>query len=209
MSTQNLILIGAGGLGREVAAWIAFLGLPFRIAGFLDDAKTAPDILGRVSGHSPRGDVVYLTCLGSGSARRRIRLELEARGARFTSLVDPSVRSISSLPTSVNSIIFGPMVISNNVVIGDDLLLHVFAGIGHDVHLGHGVTVGSHVFVGGAAVLKDGCSIHPNASVLPGVTVGEHAVVGAGSVAIRNVEAGTTVFGAPAKIIARAAKAHG
>lgn len=204
MSTkQDIILIGAGGFGREVSAWISFLQLPLRVAGFLDDAKTGADILGPVSSHSPRKDALYLACLGDGATRRKVRLALEARGARFTSLIDPLARSATPLTGSVNSIFLGQMGISNNVTVGDDLLLHAFAAIGHDVHLGHGVTIGSHGFVGGAAALKDCCTVHPGAKVLPLVTVGEHAVIGAGSVVIRNVEAHTTVFGAPAKVLSR------
>jgi len=204
-TTRDIILIGAGGFGREVAAWLGFLKLPLRVAGFLDDSKTGHDILGTVSDHIPRKDAVYLTCLGNGASRRRIRLALEARGACFISLIDPLARSVSPVNKSVNSIFFGPSVISNNVTVGDDLLLHTFAGVGHDVHLGHGVTVGSHGFVGGAATLKDCATVHPGAKVLPLVTVGEYAVIGAGSVVIRNVEANTTVFGAPAKVISRGA----
>ncbi len=202
-NTQDIILIGAGGFGREVAAWIDFLKLPFRVAGFLDDTKQGPEILGTLADHQPRSDAVYLTCLGNGAMRRKIRLDLAARGARFTSLIDPLARSATPLGNSVNSIFLGQMGISNNVFVGDDLLLHAFASIGHDVHLGHGVTVGSHGFAGGAAVLKDCCTVHPSGTVLPLVTIGEYAVVGAGSVVIRNVEAHTTVFGAPAKVISR------
>jgi maltose O-acetyltransferase len=37
----------------------------------------------------------------------------------------------------------------------------------------------------------------------PGVTVGDDAVVGMGAVVIRNVEAGTTVVGNPARLIVK------
>ncbi len=53
------------------------------------------------------------------------------------------------------------------------------------------VTIGNDVWIGGGAI------------ILGGVTVGDGAIIGAGSVVTRNVAAGTTVVGNPAKLITR------
>lgn len=55
------------------------------------------------------------------------------------------------------------------------------------------VSLGDNVWIGGAAV------------ILPGVTIGDDAIVGAGSVVTRDVAAGTTVAGNPARPIGRGA----
>ena len=49
--------------------------------------------------------------------------------------------------------------------------------------------------------IEKGASIGANATVLPGITIGERAMVGAGSVVTRDVPAGVTVVGNPAKEI--------
>lgn len=49
------------------------------------------------------------------------------------------------------------------------------------------VTIGRDVWIGGGAV------------ILPGVSIGDRAIVGAGSVVTRDVEAGSTVVGNPAR----------
>jgi maltose O-acetyltransferase len=55
------------------------------------------------------------------------------------------------------------------------------------VEFGRPVRIGSDVWIGGGAIL------------LPGVTVGDGAVIGAGSVVTRDVGAGQTVTGNPAR----------
>jgi maltose O-acetyltransferase len=55
------------------------------------------------------------------------------------------------------------------------------------VEFGRPVRIGSDVWIGGGAI------------ILPGVTIGDGAVIGAGSVVTRDVGAGQTVTGNPAR----------
>lgn len=201
MSAHPLVLIGRGGFGREVAAWITARHMPYAIQGFLDDEKSAPDILGGIRNHKPLPGVGYLTCFGDGRARNSVRRQLEQSGAQFATVSSQEVMAASILTSSRNSLFFGACSISSDVELGDDLVVQGFAVVGHDVRIGTGVTIGSHAFVGGNATLEPFCTVHPHAVVLPHVTIGEGAVVGAGAVVIRNVPAGATVFGVPAKVI--------
>jgi maltose O-acetyltransferase len=57
------------------------------------------------------------------------------------------------------------------------------------LELGRPVSIGRNVWIGGAAV------------ILPGVTIGDDAIVGAGAVVTRDVPAGATVVGNPARWI--------
>jgi acetyltransferase-like isoleucine patch superfamily enzyme len=106
--------------------------------------------------------------------------------------------------------------IENDVVIGD----HVTVKSG--VYLWDGIKVEDKVFIGPNAtftndkyprskqypdtfetiLLKRGCSIGANATILGGTTVGEFAIVGAGSVVTKNVPAYALVIGNPAKLVA-------
>ncbi|HWK11115.1 MAG TPA: hypothetical protein VNR64_13740, partial [Vicinamibacterales bacterium] len=66
-----------------------------------------------------------------------------------------------------------------------------FAHIAPGVHMGGEVAVGARAFVGIGAV------------VLPGIRIGADSIVGAGAIVTRDVAAGTTVVGCPAKAISR------
>lgn len=54
---------------------------------------------------------------------------------------------------------------------------------------GRPIAIGANVWIGGGAI------------ILPGVTIGDDAIVGAGSVVTRDVPAGATVVGNPARIL--------
>jgi len=83
------------------------------------------------------------------------------------------------------------VVIGETSIIGDDVLLY------------HGVTLGSktgergkrHPTIGNKVV------IGAQATVLGNITVGDGALIGAGSVVVRDVAAGTTVVGNPARAV--------
>ena len=50
-------------------------------------------------------------------------------------------------------------------------------------------------------LVQKGASIGSGAIILCGVTIGENAIVGAGAVVTKDVQAGSTVVGNPAKVI--------
>jgi maltose O-acetyltransferase len=55
------------------------------------------------------------------------------------------------------------------------------------LEFGRPVRIGRHVWIGGGAI------------ILPGLTIGDDAIIGAGSVVTRDVAAGSTVVGNPAR----------
>ncbi|ACP27321.1 putative transferase hexapeptide protein [Sinorhizobium fredii NGR234] len=87
------------------------------------------------------------------------------------------------------------------VVIGDGSMLgpgvHIYCAEHHkDVALRRAgleidrpVTIGKDVWIGGGAI------------ILPGVTIGDGAIVGAGAVVTKDVAAGVTVVGNPARVV--------
>lgn len=83
------------------------------------------------------------------------------------------------------------------VVIGET------AVVGDDVTLYHGVTLGGTSWNKGRRhpTLEDGVVIGAGAKVLGPITIGARAKVGSNAVVVKNVPAGTTAVGNPARII--------
>jgi sugar O-acyltransferase (sialic acid O-acetyltransferase NeuD family) len=90
-------------------------------------------------------------------------------------------------------------VITEAVHIDRGSLIHIHSSIHHNARIGEfseispgcrilgGVTIGNYVSIGAGAV------------VLPGIKIEDYAVIGAGAIVTRDVQAGITVIGNPAR----------
>lgn len=110
---------------------------------------------------------------------------------------------------NAHTLVEGDVVIGDNVTIKSGVYIWNGTKIEDDVFLGPNVTLTNDKMPRSkqypdkfhSIILKKGCSIGANATLLPGITVGENAMIGAGSVVTKDVPANAIVVGNPAKII--------
>lgn len=109
--------------------------------------------------------------------------------------------------------------IGQNCCIGPDVIIGDNVKIQNNVSLYDGVIVENDVFIGPSAVftnvtnprssisrkkeykktiLRKGCSIGANSTIICGHEIGEYAFIGAGSVVTKNIRSHELVFGNPA-----------
>ena len=206
---KNLIIIGAGGFGREMfgaAREAVGFGERFRIKGFLDGNPAAldgfagyPDIIGSPEAYAPEPDDVFITALGSIAARRRCAGMIEARGGVFVSVIHRSASLGPNVAVGEGSFVAHNVVLTADVKVGRHACVFHGTVIGHDTVLGDYTHVYSLVSVGGGVRIGEGASVFPGAKIVPRVAIGEGATVGIGSSVIRDVAPGITVFGSPAE----------
>lgn len=105
--------------------------------------------------------------------------------------------------------------VENDVILGDRVTVkcgvQLWDGlrIEDDVFIGPNATLTNDLFPRSKAypsefkmtILKKGCSIGANATILPGLTIGEYAMIGAGAVVTKDVPAYAKVVGNPGKVI--------
>ncbi|HJQ68486.1 MAG TPA: acetyltransferase [Blastocatellia bacterium] len=208
---KRLLIIGAGGFGREVMGWASHANRDRRdweVGGFLDSNPKALDGYGREVGivgdpltYTPSDTDLFVCAIGDPATKLRVCKELKERGASFLTLIHPTAVVGLDCVIGEGCVLCPGAVVTTNVTLGSFVCLNVYSTVGHDAVIGDGCTLSAHTDVTGFARLGEGVFLGSHASILPNATVGDYAVVGAGSVVLRKVRPRSTVVGVPAKQI--------
>jgi sugar O-acyltransferase (sialic acid O-acetyltransferase NeuD family) len=207
-AVQQLVIVGAGGHGREMLDIVEAINAvepTYEFLGFVA-ADADPALLAR-RGASLLGDlgfvlehdVAYAIGIGDSTTRLRIDDDLRERGRQAVTLVHPLASTGSDLRFDDGVALAAGARVTTNVTLGRQTQLNVNAVVSHDCVIGEGVTLSPGVLVNGTVVLGDRVFLGTGAIVLPGRTVGPGARIGAGAVVVDDVAAGVTVTGVPAR----------
>ena len=207
---KNLIIIGAGGMGRTLysnALESVGYGEKFVVKGFIDDNLKAldgfenyPPIVDTIRDYQPQEGDVFVSSIG-GAARRPCMEEIIRRGGEFLQLVHNTARIYTGAKMGKGNFIGAYTVIGNDATVGDYNMIQSYTVIGHDAKIGNWNRIDTHVTCVGGTIIEDDVNIHTSAVISHNVVVETGAHVGACSFVFRKVKAGTTVMGNPAKRI--------
>jgi sugar O-acyltransferase (sialic acid O-acetyltransferase NeuD family) len=207
---KPLYIVGAGGLGKEVAAMLLSSN-EWEIAGFFDDTiplhahiNGIPNLGGIDNLINTQKIIQVVIAIGAPSVKHSIVTKLSANQLiEFPTIIHPSAQrySISSIQIGQGSIISAGSILTTNISIGNHVLLNLNVTVGHDTSIGDcsslmpGVNIAGQVTVGSRVLVGSG------ANIINHLKVGDDVTVGAGAVVISNIERGKTVVGVPAKEI--------
>lgn len=212
---KNLLIIGAGGLGRELYSFAERhpdCGTKWILKGFLDDDFNAlngfehpAQVVGAVHDYRPRPEDILLVGIGQPATRFSLCLSLRERGAKFLTFVHPSALVGRNVRLGDGVVLLANTNLTCDMQVGDFTIFLTGSGGGHDAFIGDCCQISSGCDIMGRARLGKCVLMGSGSRVLPNVPVGDNAVIGSGSVVIRRVAAGETVFGIPAKSLFRRA----
>lgn len=207
---KKIIIIGAGGFGREVA-WIIerinHVEPTWELLGFLDDnpdlqgkaAYKQYRVLGKIES-APSYDEIYFVCaIGNAKARKEIIDSISS--CMFATIIDPSAIISDTSVIGEGSIICQNVVISINVFIGKHCPIIYGAIIGHDSHLESYVTLYPSVNISGNVIIGECTEIGTGVKVIQQKNIGNNVILGAGSVVINDIPDNCTAVGVPSRII--------
>lgn len=210
---KDLIIIGAGGFGREVA-WAAErqnkAAPTWNILGFMDDADDVQGaningykVLGKLADSGNYPDAYFVVAVGASRTREKIVSDMKAvnPSVKFGTVIDPSVEMSDLVTVGEGTIICVHTIITVNAEIGSHVIINLDCTVAHATVLKDFVTLYPSVNVSGNTTIGHAVELGTGTQVIQGKTVGDYSIVGAGAVVTKDIPAKCTAVGCPARPI--------
>lgn len=208
---KDLVIVGAGGFGREVA-WLVEqineVSKEWNLIGFIDENKEMHETL--INGYKVLGgidwlkdkDIYYVCAIGNSKIRKDIVERINKFKLKAATIIHPSVLiNKKYVEVGEGCIICDSSILTVNIKLGKHVILNLDCTVGHDAILKDFVTVYPSVNISGNCIIDKCVELGTGTQIIQGKTIGENTIIGAGSVVIKNIEKNRTAVGIPAKTI--------
>lgn len=204
MAKLDLIIMGAGGFGRELheMLWHGFSKDEYNFKGFLADnsdekaAKLGP-LVGSPEDYEPKDSDRFLLAIGYMDVRERLTKMLKDRGGQFASYIHPSAYIAATSTIGEGAVIYPFSVVSNAARVADQVHLNYYASVGHDVEVGRCCLLAPYATLNGFSAIEDHVYMSTHATVVVAKRVGARTKVSANSTVQQNVPSDSFVHGVP------------
>jgi sugar O-acyltransferase (sialic acid O-acetyltransferase NeuD family) len=210
---KSVVIIGAGGFGREVLEIFKAqnaVSEVWNILGFIDDNEELHNNI--LNGYPVLGGLEWLTinkkdnlgcvcAIGSCETRKEVAEKLHKMGVNFYNAIHPSVIMSESIEIGHDVIICAGSILTVNIKVEDHVHINLNCTVGHDVIIQKYCTISPIVAISGKVHFGEGVFVGTGASFINGVSVGDWSTIGAGTVVIDDIPENVVAVGVPAKVI--------
>lgn len=210
MSLKNIAIVGAGGLGKEIAVLIHQInqkGLAWNVVGFYDDTY---EVGKRIATHLVLGKVAELNkvdyplnvvvAIGDPLVKSEVVNKINNHHISYPVLIHPASTIGLEVQLGAGSIITAGCHLTIDIEIGEHVLINLNSTIGHDSRIGSYSSIMPGVHISGFVQIDKSVLIGTGASILQKLQIGSGARIGAGSIVTKSVSTLTTVIGVPARV---------
>lgn len=205
---KNIIIVGAGGFGRELLQWIKDINSvseKWIIKGFIDDNINALDkykcdysVIGSIKEWEPKETEVFACAIANPHIKEKVVTLLKSKGALFERIIHPKAIIGDYNKIGEGLIAYPNSCITVNTVIGNFVTL-LCSSIGHDAVVGDYSTISSYCDITGRVNIGKKVFLGSRVTIIPGRKIENDAYLGAGSVVVTHVKEKAKVMGNPAK----------
>jgi len=203
---QDIIIVGAGSFGTEVLQCIKRINRVenrWNIKGFINDVPDSLvgiecdyEIIGTIRDWIPNPSEFFALGISDPRGKEKVVALLKERGAKFAQIISPDTRIGDYVKIGEGCVITG-YTIGSNAILGDFTSI-MGSMIGERSVIGDFSTTTGYVNVARATLGKR-VFVGSHSVIMNDRVIGDDAFICVGSIVIRNVKAGTKVFGNPAR----------
>jgi sugar O-acyltransferase (sialic acid O-acetyltransferase NeuD family) len=213
---QHLLILGTGGSAHDVLDIVEAINRvrpTWEVAGFLADDRPPGaqhlgyPVVGPVREADRHPGHWFVNAIGSDRSYRCRPDVLAGVGVadhQFAVLIHPAAEVSSRAALGPGTYVCAQAVVAGGVTVGRHVTLGPGCIVGHDAVIDDYAILAPGAVISGAVRVGRCCYVGARAVVRQRLTVGEGALAGMGAVVIRDVPAGHTVVGNPARLLERA-----
>lgn len=142
-----------------------------------------------------------LRAVGSPALRRRLVESAKKVGARFATVIHPSVAMPRGTKIAEGTALGAGCLLGNSVRIGAHVSANMACIVSHDCVIGDFSYLAPGIRLAGGVVVGEGCYVGMGSNVLERRRVGRWSIVGAGAAVIADVAEDSTVVGVPSRTV--------
>jgi sugar O-acyltransferase (sialic acid O-acetyltransferase NeuD family) len=212
---KDIVIFGSGGLAREVAFLIDDINRAspqWNLLGFVEtDRQRVGQEVGKYRVYCTEEELLSKSVaaaigIGTPATIHKIASRFaEHPNIDFPNLAHPSVvRDEPRVLLGRGNVLCAGNIFTTDIKIGSFNFFNLNCTYGHDVRIADCCVFNPGINMSGGVEMGSRCLIGTGATILQYLKIGDEVTVGAGSVVTKNVDAGTTVIGVPAKPFIRA-----
>lgn len=210
--SQLIGIYGASGFGKEVMPLVRqhYSQLNQDNIVFIDDGGRLEQLDGyKVLSYQqfmqrPANQKAVTIAIADSQVREKLNAKLSQDNIEIINVIANNALQYDNITMGKGSIICGFVHLTSNIKIGKGFHANIYSYIAHDCVIGDFVTfaprvscngnvhIEDHAYIGTGAVLRQGTPDKP-------LIIGKGAIVGMGAVVTKDVPAGVTVVGNPAR----------
>lgn len=204
---------GASGCGRGIMPIVKAQHAATARLVFIDDAPAAPEVNGCpvmswAAFQAERAEKMVSLAIANSRVRERLAGLCAAAGVPLIEVRAANAVVMDDVEIGEGAVLSPFVTLTSNIRIGRCFHANLYSYVEHDCVVGDFVTfapgvqcngnvvIEDHAYIGAGAILRQGQSGRP-------LTIGRGAVVGMGAVVTKDVPAGMTVVGNPARQLQR------
>jgi sugar O-acyltransferase (sialic acid O-acetyltransferase NeuD family) len=209
---ENIIIVGAGGFGREVKTIIDALNKiskNYNFLGYYDDNITKGTlvnnfpVLGSIADlNFQKTKLAVVLGIGNPKTKEKIIKSLSNDLLVFPTLIHPSViLSDDQVSIAKGCIICAGTIITCNISIDKFVTINLLCTVGHDTVIEEFSSFMPSVNISGEVRIEKSVYVGTGAKIINQLTIGKYTIVGAGAVVSKSLPENCTAVGIPAKPI--------